>query len=50
MVGHDLPERKSVVERPVGEVALRVRNLRAGDQVRDVSFEVRRGEILASQD
>ncbi|MDD5139566.1 MAG: sugar ABC transporter ATP-binding protein [Verrucomicrobiales bacterium] len=47
MVGHDLPERKkSVVERPVGEVALRVRNLRAGDQVRDVSFELRRGEIL----
>ena len=46
MVGHDLPERKSEVARPVGEVALRVRNLRAGDQVRDVSFEVRRGEIL----
>ncbi len=46
MVGHDLPERKNVVERPVGEVALRVRNLHAGDQVRDVSFEVRRGEIL----
>ena len=46
MVGHDLPERKSEVARPVGEVALRVRNLRAGERVRDVSFEVRRGEIL----
>ena len=46
MVGHDLPERKSAVERPLGEVALRVRNLRAGERVRDVSFEVRRGEIL----
>ncbi|MEI2722613.1 MAG: ATP-binding cassette domain-containing protein [Verrucomicrobiota bacterium] len=46
MVGHDLPARKSASERPVGEVALRVRNLRAGERVRAVSFEVRRGEIL----
>lgn len=46
MVGHDLPERKTAVARPVGEVALCVRNLRAGDRVRGVSFEVRRGEIL----
>ncbi len=46
MVGHDLPERKSASERPVGEVALRVRNLRAGERVREVSFEARRGEIL----
>lgn len=46
MVGHDLPERKSAGERPVGEVALRVRHLRAGERVRDVSFEVRGGEIL----
>jgi len=46
MVGHDLPERKSAGERAAGEVALRVRNLRAGGRVRDVSFEVRRGEIL----
>jgi ribose transport system ATP-binding protein len=46
MVGHDLPERKSAAERPAGAVALRVRNLRAGERVRDVSFEVRRGEIL----
>jgi len=46
MVGHDLPERKTAVERPMEEVALRVRNLRAGERVRGVSFEVRRGEIL----
>jgi ribose transport system ATP-binding protein len=46
MVGHDLPERKGVAERPAGDVALRVRNLRAGARVRDVSIEVRRGEIL----
>jgi ribose transport system ATP-binding protein len=46
MVGHDLPERKTAVARPMEEVALRVRNLRAGERVRDVSFAVRRGEIL----
>ena len=46
MVGHDLPARKSGGERATGEVALRVRHLRAGERVRDASFEVRRGEIL----
>ncbi len=46
MVGHDLPERKSMAERPAGAVALRVRNLRRGSRVQDVSFEVRGGEIL----
>lgn len=46
MAGHDLPERKSVAGRRMGEVTLRVKNLRAGDRVRDVSFEVRQGEIL----
>ena len=46
MVGHDLPERKSAGERPPGKVALRVRRLKAGTAVRDVSFEVRGGEIL----
>ncbi len=46
MVGHDLPERKSAGVRATGEVALRVENLRAGDRVRGVSFEARRGEIL----
>lgn len=46
MVGHDLPERKGAGERQSREVALRVRGLSAGDRVRDVSFEVRSGEIL----
>ncbi len=46
MVGHDLPERKSVRQGPSQEVVLRVRNLRAGDRVRGVSFEARRGEVL----
>jgi ribose transport system ATP-binding protein len=46
MVGHDLPERGAMRRRQPGEVALRVRHLQAGDCVRDVNFEVRRGEIL----
>ncbi len=46
MVGHDLPERTTAAGRAQGEVALRVSILRAGDRVREVSFEVRRGEIL----
>jgi ribose transport system ATP-binding protein len=46
MVGHDLPERKSVSNRRKEEVALRVRDLRSGERVRGVSFEVRCGEIL----
>ena len=46
MVGHGLPQRTSVAERPAGQVVLRVRRLRAGDRVRDVSFDARRGEIL----
>jgi ribose transport system ATP-binding protein len=46
MVGHDLPERKGTSSRVSNQVALRVSHLTAGDRVRDVSFEVRRGEIL----
>lgn len=46
MVGHDLPERKAAADRAAGEPALRVDRLRAGDRVRDVSFQARRGEIL----
>jgi len=46
MVGHDLPEPKQASQRVTSETALRVTNLNAGDRVRDVSFEVRRGEIL----
>jgi ribose transport system ATP-binding protein len=46
MVGHDLPERKASGVRESGDLAMRVSHLTAGDRVRDVSFEVRRGEIL----
>jgi len=46
MVGHDLPERKRTSERVSDEVAMRVRGLSSGERVRDVTFEVRRGEIL----
>jgi ribose transport system ATP-binding protein len=46
MTGHDLPERKAAGVRSTGGVALRVQNLRAGERVRGVSFEVRDGEIL----
>ena len=46
MVGHDLPERKGTSSRVTTEVAMRVSKLNAGDRVRNVSFEVRRGEIL----
>ncbi|HVV70081.1 MAG TPA: sugar ABC transporter ATP-binding protein [Verrucomicrobiae bacterium] len=46
MVGHDLPERKSTAIRAAGELAMRVKGLSAAQRVRNVSFEVRRGEIL----
>lgn len=46
MAGHDLPERKQSSSRPFGGVALRVKNLRAGNRVRGVSFDAQRGEIL----
>jgi len=46
MVGHDLPERKTAGDRQLGEPGLRVCGLWAGDRVKDVSFEARRGEIL----
>ena len=46
MVGHDLPERKAAAGRAAGEPALRVERLRAGERVQDVTFQVRRGEIL----
>jgi ribose transport system ATP-binding protein len=46
MVGHDLPERQEPRPRKAAEPALRVAGLCAGDRVRNVSFEVRTGEIL----
>ena len=46
MVGRDIPERIAAADRQPGGIMLAVRNLRAGDRVRGVSFEVRSGEIL----
>lgn len=46
MVGHELPVRPAVPERGRGEVALKVLELCAGARVRNVSFEVRTGEIV----
>jgi len=46
MVGHDLPEKNQAGPRSAGETLLRVRHLRAGQRVRDVSFELRGGEIV----
>jgi ribose transport system ATP-binding protein len=46
MVGHDLPEKKQTGGQPAGETVLRVRHLRAGRRVRDVSFELRGGEVV----
>jgi ribose transport system ATP-binding protein len=46
MAGHDLPERKAAGAGASGEIALRVRDLRAGERVRGVSFDARRGEIV----
>ncbi|MEJ2701857.1 MAG: sugar ABC transporter ATP-binding protein [Sedimentisphaerales bacterium] len=46
MVGRDLKDEHLKRGSEPGSVALRVVGLTVGDKVRDVSFEVRRGEIL----
>lgn len=46
MVGRDVIDTFESDRRPSVSPALRVRGLTRGEQVRDVSFEVRRGEIL----
>jgi len=46
MVGDEWSAAAPRARRAVGRVALRVEDLCAGDRVRGVSFEVRRGEIL----
>ncbi len=46
MVGRELSEAVTRRDSRTDEVALRVVGLRAGDRVRDVNLEVRRGEIL----
>jgi ribose transport system ATP-binding protein len=45
MVGRELGEHIDLGARHIGEVALAVKGLSRGDKVRDVSFEVRAGEI-----
>jgi ribose transport system ATP-binding protein len=45
MVGRELGEHIGLGARHIGEVALAIKGLSRGDKVRDVSFEVRAGEI-----
>ncbi len=45
MVGHDLAVQGPAAARAAGEPVLRVRRLRAGSKVREVTFELRAGEI-----
>ncbi|SAL83691.1 ABC transporter-like protein [Caballeronia choica] len=46
MVGRDIGERIELGERRIGEVALKVEGMTRGNVVREVSFEVRAGEIF----
>ncbi len=46
MVGREIGERIDLGERRIGGVALKVEGMTRGNVVRDVSFEVRAGEIF----
>ncbi|MBC5649234.1 sugar ABC transporter ATP-binding protein [Christensenella sp. NSJ-35] len=46
MVGRKLDQEFPKREKKIGDVILRAKGLRRGDRVQDVSFELRRGEIL----
>ena len=46
MVGREIDHLFPKPEPEIGEAVLRVSNLSFGDRVRDISFELRRGEIL----
>ena len=46
MVGRELGDKIDLGVRQIGDVALRVKGLGRGDKVRDVSFDVRSGEIF----
>ncbi|MGL4986302.1 MAG: sugar ABC transporter ATP-binding protein [Treponemataceae bacterium] len=46
MVGREIKEKYPHIECPVGETIFEVKNLCAGNQVRDISFQVKKGEIL----
>ena len=49
MVGRELTQMFPPRNSKIGEEVLRVENLNAGRQVRNISFHVRAGEILALQ-
>ena len=46
MVGREMNTMFPKVECPIGDVVLKVENLSSGNAVQNVSFELRRGEIL----
>jgi len=46
MVGREMGAVYPYTEKHPGEVVLRVQNLRSGSMVKDVSFEVRKGEVV----
>ena len=46
MIGRKLDLSRSALDHELGEVALEVRSLSCGELYRDVSFQVRRGEVL----
>ena len=46
MVGRDIGERIDLGERRIGATALKVQGMTRGHAVRDVSFEVKAGEIF----
>jgi ribose transport system ATP-binding protein len=46
MIGRKLDLTRAAIEHDLGDVALEVRGLSCGDLYRDVSFSVRRGEVL----
>lgn len=46
MVGREITEKYPHVDCPVGETILEVKDLNAGKMVKDISFKVRKGEIV----
>jgi ABC-type sugar transport system ATPase subunit len=46
MVGREIDHLFPKTEHPIGETVLRISGLSMGSRIRDVSFELRRGEIL----
>lgn len=46
MVGREMTDMFPKVDCPIGEVVLQVEGLKSGKQVKNVSFELRKGEIL----